>query len=98
MALVARGLVGLEAAAAEVEALGGRALIAPTDIADYDAVDRAAGEAEQALGPIDVWINNAMTTSFCPVADTDPDDFRRAIEVPHHSGPPSPARPTDLPT
>jgi short-subunit dehydrogenase involved in D-alanine esterification of teichoic acids len=36
---------------------------------------------EEQLGPIEVWINDAMTTSFSPVVATDPDDFRRAIEV-----------------
>ena len=48
---------------------------------DYDAVDRAASQAENELGPLDVWVNNAMTTSFSPLSDTKPEDFRRAIEV-----------------
>jgi NAD(P)-dependent dehydrogenase (short-subunit alcohol dehydrogenase family) len=81
LALVARGTAGLEAAAADVEARGRRALIVAADVADYEAVDRAATLTEDQLGPIDLWINNAMTTSFSPVAETQPDDFRRAIEV-----------------
>ena len=52
------------------------------DVADYDAVDRAALRRPRSeLGPLDVWVNNAMTTSFSPLSDTKPDDFRRAIEV-----------------
>jgi NAD(P)-dependent dehydrogenase (short-subunit alcohol dehydrogenase family) len=81
VALLARGEAGLQAAAAEVEATGQRALILPTDVADHAAVDRAATMTEEQLGPIDVWINDAMTTSFSPLADTAPEDFRRAIEV-----------------
>ncbi len=81
VALVARGRAGLEAAARQVEAHSGRALIVPTDVADFDAVDRAASMAEDQLGPVDVWVNDAMTTNFSPLADTAPENFRRAIEV-----------------
>jgi NAD(P)-dependent dehydrogenase (short-subunit alcohol dehydrogenase family) len=81
VALLARGEAGLAAAATEVESNGSRALILPADVADYDAVDAAASRAEEELGPIDVWINDAMTTTFSPVADTKAEDFRRAIEV-----------------
>ena len=81
VALLARGQAGLEAAAADVEARGQRALIVPADVADYDAVDKAASAAEDQLGPIDVWINDAMTTSFSPLSQTKPEDFRRAMEV-----------------
>jgi NAD(P)-dependent dehydrogenase (short-subunit alcohol dehydrogenase family) len=79
--LLARGRAGLEAAAAEVEARGGRALVVPADVADFHAVDDAASRAEAELGPLDVWVNDAMTTSFSPLSDTKPDDFRRAMEV-----------------
>ena len=81
VALVARGRAGLEAAARQVEAHGGRALIVPTDVADFDAVDRAALMAEDQLGPVGVWVNDAMTTTFSPLAVTAPENFRRAIEV-----------------
>jgi NAD(P)-dependent dehydrogenase (short-subunit alcohol dehydrogenase family) len=81
VALLARGEAGLAAAAAEVESRGSRALILPADVADFDAVDQAASRTEEELGPLDVWVNNAMTTSFSPLAQTKPDDFRRAIEV-----------------
>jgi NAD(P)-dependent dehydrogenase (short-subunit alcohol dehydrogenase family) len=81
VALLARGRAGLDAAAAEVESKGSRALTVAADVADYDAVDRAASRAEEELGPLDVWVNNAMTTSFSPLSETKPEDFRRAIEV-----------------
>jgi NAD(P)-dependent dehydrogenase (short-subunit alcohol dehydrogenase family) len=79
--LVARASAGLEAAAREVEALGARALALPADVADADQVEAAADEAERTLGPLDVWVNNAMTSVLAPLAETDPADFRRVTEV-----------------
>jgi NAD(P)-dependent dehydrogenase (short-subunit alcohol dehydrogenase family) len=79
--LVARGRERLEAAKAEVEGLGGRAVAVQADVADADRIEAAAAEIEEALGPIDVWVNNAMATVFAPLADTTPEEFRRATEV-----------------
>jgi NAD(P)-dependent dehydrogenase (short-subunit alcohol dehydrogenase family) len=81
VALLARGAAGLHGAAVDVEHQGRRALVLPTDVADPAAVETAAETTERELGPIDVWVNNAMTTIFAPIADTDPEDFRRAVEV-----------------
>jgi NAD(P)-dependent dehydrogenase (short-subunit alcohol dehydrogenase family) len=81
LGLIARGRKRLEAAAAEVEDLGGEALVLPLDVADPVAVDRAADEIEARFGPLDVWVNNAMATVFAPVRDTTPEEFRRATEV-----------------
>ncbi|MGH9735024.1 MAG: SDR family NAD(P)-dependent oxidoreductase, partial [Candidatus Acidiferrales bacterium] len=60
VALLARGKRGLEGAAAEVTAAGGTPLVLPLDVADADAVENAATTVEEHLGPIDVWVNNAM--------------------------------------
>jgi NAD(P)-dependent dehydrogenase (short-subunit alcohol dehydrogenase family) len=79
--LLARGHERLAAAAAEVEALGGRALSVPTDVASAAAVEAAAAAVERALGPIDIWVNNAMTSVFAPVATLSPDEFRRVTDV-----------------
>ena len=81
VALLARGKEGLDAAAREVEALGGRALILPTDVADHEQVEAAAAAAEKHFGPIDVWVNDAMATVFAPFADTTPEEFARATQV-----------------
>lgn len=81
VAVLARGRAGLEAAAAEVKAAGRAALVVPTDVAEWDQVRGAAGRVERELGPIDIWVNNAMTTAFQVVADTAPEDFERAIRV-----------------
>ena len=60
VALLARGRAGLEAAAREVEQLGGEALTIPVDVADYDAVERAAEQVAEQFGSIDIWVNNAF--------------------------------------
>ena len=79
--LLARGRDGLEGARAEVESAGGKALLVPTDVSDAGAVERAARRIEEEFGPIDVWINNAMTSVFSPVKEMTPDEFRRVTEV-----------------
>jgi NAD(P)-dependent dehydrogenase (short-subunit alcohol dehydrogenase family) len=81
IALLARGRSGLDETAKEVERLGGKALPLPTDVADADAVEAAASATEEALGEIDVWVNNAMTTVFAFFTDVEPEEFRRATEV-----------------
>lgn len=84
VALLARGTDGLEGARRDVEEAGGIALSLPVDVADHDAVEAAAAAVERELGPIDVWINNAMTSVFSRIADMGPDDFRRVTDVTYH--------------
>jgi NAD(P)-dependent dehydrogenase (short-subunit alcohol dehydrogenase family) len=81
VALLARGEDGLAGAAEEVRAAGGRALTIPTDVADAGAVESAAERAERELGPIDVWVNDAMATVFAPFSEIEPEEFRRATEA-----------------
>jgi len=81
VALVARGSDGLEAAKQEIEAAGGEALVIPCDVADEAALDAAAERIEREWGPIDVWINDAMVTSYCEFLDISPADFRRMTDV-----------------
>ena len=84
IALLARGRGGLEAAAREVEELGSRALVLPTDVADAEQVEAAAEATEEKLGPIDIWINDAMATIYAEFLDVEPDEYRRATEVTYH--------------
>src|SRR4051812_27604689 len=70
--LVARGEDGLEGARADVERAGGQALVLPADVADPDAVEAAAQAVEEAFGPIDIWINDAMATVFAYFWDVSP--------------------------
>ena len=79
--LIARNAEALEQAKQEVEARGGQAVVAVADVADPDAVERAAHIVEQAFGRIDVWVNNAMTSVLGPIREIPPDEFRRVTEV-----------------
>jgi NADP-dependent 3-hydroxy acid dehydrogenase YdfG len=81
VALIAREPDRLEAARAEAQRLGARAIACPLDVSDAAAVDLAATRIEEELGPIDIWVNNAMTATLGFVHETDPADFRRVMEV-----------------
>lgn len=79
--LIARGKDGLEAAKNEVESYGRKAIYVEVDVADSEAVFRAADEIENALGEIKVWVNNAMNSVFSPVKEMLPEEYKRVTEV-----------------
>jgi len=79
--LLARGVDGLKAAQREVQKLGSEALIIPTDVANAEQVEAAAEKVETELGPIDIWVNNAMTSVFSPIKKMMSEEFRRVTEV-----------------
>lgn len=81
VALIARDANRLEAAAAEVREAGRRALVLPLDVVDAAAVDTAAERVERELGPIDVWVNAAMTSVLAPIESVAADEVRRVTEV-----------------
>ena len=79
--LIARDRNRLETARAEVEALGGEALVLPLDVADATAVEEAARTVEEVFGPIDIWVNNAMVTVFSPTDHLMPEELKRVTDV-----------------
>jgi NADP-dependent 3-hydroxy acid dehydrogenase YdfG len=79
--LIARDRERLELALREVEALGGNGLVLPLDVADAAAVDAAVEQVEAAFGPLDIWVNNAMTSVLSPVHQLQADEVRRVTEV-----------------
>jgi NAD(P)-dependent dehydrogenase (short-subunit alcohol dehydrogenase family) len=79
--LLARSREGLEAARREVESLGGKALIIPTDVADPEQLEAAAAAIEETFGPIDIWVNNAMVSVFSPAKDMTPAEYKQVTEV-----------------
>jgi short-subunit dehydrogenase len=81
LALLARGRAGLEAAAREVEELGGEALVITCDVADFAAVERAADLVTQEFGRIDIWVNNAFAGIFSRFMDMNLDEYRRVTDV-----------------
>jgi short-subunit dehydrogenase len=79
--LISRRRERLEATAREVETAGGEALVLSLDVADDRAVEDAATQVEEKLGPIDIWVNDAMATIFAPFGTISADEYRRATEV-----------------
>lgn len=69
LALMARDARALEETKREVETAGGCVKIFPLDVRDAQAVKTAAAECEAELGPVDIWVNNAMVTVFSKVED-----------------------------
>jgi NAD(P)-dependent dehydrogenase (short-subunit alcohol dehydrogenase family) len=84
VALLSRGEEALTGAKRDVESAGGTALAIPTDVADPEAVEGAAARVERELGPIDVWVNDAMTTVFAFFEEIEPEEYRRATDVTYH--------------
>jgi NADP-dependent 3-hydroxy acid dehydrogenase YdfG len=82
--LIARSAEALNEVRHEVDRLGGRGVALPLDVADERAVFEAAEKIELTLGPIDVWVNNAMVTVFGPVENLAPDELRRVTDVTYH--------------
>ena len=81
VALIARGRAGLDAAAKEVSELGGVPSLHVADVAEFEQVSAAADAIEQRHGPIDIWVNNAMTTVFDFFEDVSPEEYERATRV-----------------
>jgi NAD(P)-dependent dehydrogenase (short-subunit alcohol dehydrogenase family) len=79
--LLARNREALEAARAEVQEVGGEALVLPTDVSDAAQVEAAAEAVEQEFGAIDIWINNAMVSVFSPVKEMTAEEFKRVTDV-----------------
>jgi len=79
--IIARGQEGLRSTIRDIERAGGVPMAFAADVADADAVARAADELVERFGGIDVWVNNAMVTVYAPVQQTGPDEFKRVTEV-----------------
>ncbi|NYF91587.1 SDR family oxidoreductase [Tunturiibacter empetritectus] len=81
LGLLARSSEALAAAQRECHEFGGQAIFISVDVSDAEAVERAASQIEQELGPIDIWINNAMVSVFSPVKDMEASDYKRVTDV-----------------
>ncbi len=79
--LIARGEAALEAACKDVVEHGGTAAMATADVADPAQLEAAAASIEAALGPIEVWINNAGIGVWGWFEDVPEEQFRRVTEV-----------------
>jgi NAD(P)-dependent dehydrogenase (short-subunit alcohol dehydrogenase family) len=79
--LIARDRDALQTVADEIAGMGVKSAFTAIDVADSDSMFAAAEWFEGELGPISVWVNDAMLTVFSPVIDMAPEEFRRVTEV-----------------
>jgi short-subunit dehydrogenase len=81
VALISRDSLRLFDAAIEARRAGGRVHVFLGDVADAVRVDDLAIEIEETLGPIEVWVNNAMVTVFARFQDMTAEEFTRVTAV-----------------
>jgi len=79
--LAARNDEALHAAADEVERLGGKPLVVPTDVSDFDQVRALRDRAVEHFGRIDTWVNATAASLYGTVEQTSPEEIRRVIDV-----------------
>jgi len=79
--IIARDDPSLEVARNEISQSGVKCHAVNADVTDGSAIMAAAQEIEQQLGPIDVWVNNAMCAVLAPFRTMHDDEFRRVTDV-----------------
>ncbi len=79
--MLARDTFRLKQVADEIEKAGGQALVLPTDVAAWSEVKASASRVVEEWGPVDIWVNNAMSSVFAPFTKVAMDDFARATTV-----------------
>ena len=79
--IVARDEGRLRDAEAALRRHGGAVLALSADVADVEAVNDAADRFEAELGPIDTWVNNAMSSIVAPAPEIAPEEWRRVTDT-----------------
>jgi len=77
----ARNVEALEAAAAEVEAAGGEALVVAADATSADDNERLCAQAVERFGRIDSFVCSIMVTVYAEISELDADELRRVMDV-----------------
>ncbi len=81
LALVARSADALTHLAEELQRQGGDAVALPADVSDPKQVQQVIEETVRHFGRLDVVINNAGQAAAGTIADLDPDDFRKILDL-----------------
>ena len=82
--MIGRGEAALRTAEKQILAAGGVAHVAMADVSDSAALEAATAAIETALGPFDVWVNNAGIGFYGKFTDVPEEAFRRVIDVNLH--------------
>lgn len=81
LTVIARNGEALASLARELEGRGGECLPIATDITNPSSASDAVGATVERFGRLDALINNAAAGLYAPLADTDPEAWRRLIET-----------------
>jgi short-subunit dehydrogenase len=81
LGLISRNGERLESLKKEIEKEGGQACIVLADVSDAKKIEEAAQIIEEQIGPIEIWINNAMTSVFSFFQEMTAEEFKRVTEV-----------------
>ena len=81
VALAARRLDALERIAGDIRGTGGKAAAFAMDVTDRASVTRAVADAEAALGPITILVNNAGVPSSSYFTRTTEEEWRAVMSV-----------------
>lgn len=81
VALVARTVPKLEAVASEIEALGRKALVVPTDVTDVVQIQAMVDKVQSTLGRIDILVNNAAWTDTVPALEVTEEEWDRTLDT-----------------
>jgi 2-deoxy-D-gluconate 3-dehydrogenase len=81
VAVAARAKTDLEETAHQAGQHGVRTLVLPTDVTAYPAVERLMGQTVDALGRLDIVVNNAGIARVAPLAEAALDDWQAILNV-----------------
>lgn len=79
--LAARTESSLKEAAAEIEAMGRRALAVPADMGSKESVSNLAAKTIEVFGKVDILVNNAGLGSTLPFLKMTEEDWDRVLDV-----------------
>lgn len=81
VAVAGRDMGRVTATADEARALGAGALAVELDVTDADMIRRAHARVTEALGPVEVLVNNAGVAESAPLGRTDAGSWERHLRV-----------------
>ena len=79
--VAARSENGLKSLVEEIESKGGEAYYLIADAADFSQVKNVADSTIEKFGRLDTWVHSAGTFIFAKVEQTEPEEYKRLIEV-----------------
>jgi NAD(P)-dependent dehydrogenase (short-subunit alcohol dehydrogenase family) len=79
--VAARSEVGLHSLQNEIRGLGGEARAVIADVCEFEQVEAVAQRAVEEYGRLDTWVHLAAVGLFAPFDQTQPEEFRRVVEV-----------------